>query len=191
MGRVGCLSLLLLWAACGDAARERSGPRRSHARGPVVARVQGTPITLEEVRELSLAAGLSPRDALARLEDALLLEHDAEQRGYQRSELVVRETRRALVRALLAQTVEAEVRPDAIPDADLRARFESERARLGISAESYADHVPALRQQLAVERRGAALEKLLAGLRAATKVSLDEAELRKLLADPALWGAGT
>lgn len=192
MGRAACLCWLLLVGACGgDGALERAAPGRSHARGPIVARVQGTPIGLEQVRELSQAKGLTPREALSRLEDAVLLQHEAEQLGYQRSELVQQEARRALVRALLAEAVEAEVRPDNVPDAELRARFESERVRLGIPAASYSEHLPALRQQLALERRKAALEALLGELRAVTPVSLDEAHVRKLLADPALWGAGT
>jgi hypothetical protein len=192
MGRAAILFLLLLlllWACGGDGADERAAPERMHARGPIVAHVQGTAIGLEQVRELAQATGLSPRDALSRLEDAVLLQQRAEQLGYQRSELVQRETRRALVQALLAETVEAEVKPEAVPDAELRARFESERIRLGIPAESYPEHVPALRQQLVAERRKAALETLLGELRAATRISLDEAHVRKLLADPALWGA--
>lgn len=182
---------LLLWACGGDGAGERATPRRSHARGPIVARVQGTPIGLEEVRELAQATGLSPRDALSRLEDAVLLQQKAEALGYQRSGLVQREARRALVRALLEEAVEARVRPESIPEADLRARFDSERARLGIDAEAFDEHVPELRRQLALERRKATLEALLRELRAGTAVSLDEARVRTLLADPALWDTGT
>jgi hypothetical protein len=191
MGRAASLFLLLLWACGGDGSGERTAPGRTHARGPIVARVQGTAIGLEQVRELSQATGLSPRDALSRLEDAVLLQQQAEQLGHQRSELVQQEARRALVQALLARTIEAEIRPEDVPDAELRARFESERVRFGIPAESYPEHVPALRGQLALERRKAALEALLGELRAATQISLDEAQVRKLLADPALWGAGT
>jgi hypothetical protein len=191
MGRAARLFLLLLCACGGDGAGERAAPDRMHARGPVVARVQGTPIGLEQVRELSQATGLSPRDALSRLEDAVLLQLQAEQLGYQRSELVQQEARRALVQALLARTIEAEARPEDVPDAELRGRFERERVRLGIPAESYPEQVPALRRQLALERRKAALEALLGELRAAARISLDEAQVRKLLADPALWGAGT
>jgi hypothetical protein len=181
---------LLLWACNGRDNGERAAPERTHARGPVVARVQGTPIGLEQVRELAQETGLSPREALSRLEDAVLLERRAEQLGYQRSELVQQEARRALVRALLAQAVEAAARPEDVPEAELRARFESQRERLGVAAESYPEHLPALREQLALERRQAALDKLLGELRAATRVSIDEAEVHKLLADPALWGAG-
>jgi hypothetical protein len=192
MGRAASLFLLLLWACGGDdGTGARAGPGRTQARGPIVARVEGTPIGLEQVRELAQATGLSPRDALSRLEDAVLLQQQAEQLGYQRSELVQRETRRALVQALLAETVEAEVRPEGVPDAELRARFEGERVRLGIPAESYPEHVPALRRQLVLEQRKAALEALVGKLRAATRISLDEAQVRKLLAEPALWGAGT
>jgi hypothetical protein len=190
MGRVARLCLLL--CACGGAGNgEQAAPEAAQARGQVVARVQGTPIGLEQVRELAQETGLSPRAALSRLEDAVLLQQRAEQLGYQRSELVQNEARRALVRALLARAVEAGARPEDIPEAELRARFESERGRLGIAAERYPEYLPALRQQLALERRKAALDTLLAELRAATRVSLDEAEVQKLLADPALWGTGT
>jgi hypothetical protein len=191
MGRAARLSLVLLACACGEPATERTGHSSAHARGPVVARVQGSAIGLEEVRELSLATGLSPREALSRLEDALVLEQTAIRLGYDRSGSVMREARRALVRALLAQTVEAEVRPETIPEADVRAHFESERARRGLSAESYPDHAAAAREQLALERRKVALDNLIAELRANTPVSLDEPEVRKTLSDPSLWGGGT
>jgi hypothetical protein len=190
MERAVCLCLLL--CACdGDGAGERAAREPSRARGAVVARVNGTPIGLEQVRELAQTAGLSPREALSRLEEAVLLEHEAEQRGYQRSALVEQEQRRALVRALLVEAVEAKVRPEDVPEAELRARFDSERVRLGFTAESYSEHAPAVRRQLVLEKRKAALEALLSQLRAATGVRLDEEQVRKLLADPALWGAGT
>src|SRR5688500_1639701 len=106
MRRVASLCLLL--CACdGGGDGEHAAPERAQVRGPIVARVQGTPIGLEQVRELVQETGLSPRTALSRLEDAVLLQQRAEQRGYQRSELVQQEARRALVRALLAQAVEA------------------------------------------------------------------------------------
>ena len=191
MRRGARLSVLLLWAfACTDPARERGAQASSQARGPVVARVQGTAIGLEQVRELAEATGISPREALAMLEDALLLEQHARQRGYDRSELVVAETQRALVRALLAETVEAEVTPESIDQDDLRERFANERPRLGLPADSFPKYEEQLRQQVTLERRSLAVERLANQLRSKYGVSLDEAKVHKLLADPSLWGGG-
>jgi hypothetical protein len=183
--------LLLVLCACEGSAASRPRQSSAQARGQVVARVQGSAIGLEQVRELARATGLSPREALTRLEDALLLEQRAVAEGYQQSAGVAREAQRALVRALLAETVEAENTPESIPVAQVRERFESERERLGLSAANYPQYAQDLRAHMLVERRRQAFDKLVARLRTGARVVLDEAEVQRLLSDSKIWGAGT
>jgi hypothetical protein len=95
--------------ACGDSARPAPSSRAVRDTGPVVARVNGDPIGLDEVRALCAAVKLSPEQALERLVEERLLAQHAEARGY--GELA--ETRdavvRAQVRALLEESVDREV----------------------------------------------------------------------------------
>jgi hypothetical protein len=186
---------LLLWGALIGCANG-SGPKShdgqaARARGAVVATVNGSPIGAEDVRELAQAQSLTAREALQRLEEARLVEQHAQQRGYGTRTDVARETKRALVQALLAETVEREVRPELIPLEQVKARFETLRAANNIPAEQSAQYERSIREQLSTEQRKAALEALLSKLRANQPVQLDEAELQKRLADPAIWGGGT
>lgn len=182
-----------MWlAACGDgeAAPKRTDPH-AQARGEVVARVAGAPIGSEDVRTLVEATGLAPREALQRLEEAKLAEQYAQARGYGDTPQVEREVQRALVQALLAETVEREVRPATIPLEAVRARFEAVRGAQHIPVEAFAEHEASVRAQLALELREAALARLLDRLRQEHPVQLDEGQVGKALADPTLWGGGT
>lgn len=104
------LGLLSLSTACGEGSGGVS-PRAVEVRpptGPVVARVNGEAIALEEVRQVCAASGLTPEEALARLVDERVLAQYAEARGYgdlaeTRSAVV-----RARVRALLEESVEGQ-----------------------------------------------------------------------------------
>jgi hypothetical protein len=182
-------ALLVAIAACGGESGSSAADRQRQSRacGSVVATVNGSPIGIEDVRELVLHTGLSPREALARLEDALLVEQAAAKRPTG-DVAAARETRRVLVQVLLAHTVEQEVRPERIPIEQVRERFEQVRGRLNLSAGSFAQHEQAIREQLTIEQRKLALEKLITELRASTKVVLDEAEVQKALSSPSLWG---
>ena len=108
------------------------------ARGAVVARVDGAPIGLDEVRELCERTGLAPRAALERLVDERLLAHAALARGYQRSRQVAREGQRAGVQALLAAAVERGNLPEEVPLAEARERFDRVAARDKLEPSSFA-----------------------------------------------------
>lgn len=116
-------------AGCSDAGpREtaaEAGPALAsrRARGPVVARVDGVPLGLDDVRELAARLDLEPRDALRRLEDELLLLAESRRRGFGRAPTAT-ERRQGAVRALLA-AVEAEVPVPDLDEARLRAAFEA------------------------------------------------------------------
>jgi len=119
--------------ACGGAEPEvgtsRVKRQTTEARGPVVAVVDGDPISVSEVQELVDATGLTPREALARLEDERLLALYAEQRGYGQDAASQRELKRARARALLAGAVEQGRAPADVSAAEVEKRFESIRQR--------------------------------------------------------------
>lgn len=102
------LGLLGLAASCGEGtggvSPQAVGPRR--VAGPVVARVNGEPIGLEEVRAVCAAAGLAPAEALARLVDERVLGQYAEARGYGDLAETHKAVEGARVRALLGEAIE-------------------------------------------------------------------------------------
>lgn len=188
VGQLFVLHSLLTGCPGRDDRSSTTDTQAGRARGAVVAIVEGAPIGTDDVRDLAQATGLTPREALSRLEEARLAEQHARRLGYDKHSEVAREAKRALVQALLAETVEREVRPEGIPSEQVRERFEAVRAQKGLAANSFAEHEPAVREQLATEQRQHALEALLVKLRSSQAVQLDEAELHKRLSDPALWG---
>lgn len=189
----GALSLLALVACCsGCPGREHDtgeSATRARARGVLVAKVEGAAIGLDQVREL-VDQGLTPRVALQRLEEEQLLAREAARRGYGGSELLEQEVKRALVQALLAQTVER-VGPKDIPEQEVHKRFESVAKVSGLPPESFAEHEAEVRKQLLQERRTLELNKLTESLRDRIGVKLSEEDVGKLLSDPTFWGEGT
>jgi hypothetical protein len=163
----------------------------ARARGEVVARVDGSSVGLDEVRELCERMGLTPREALSRLVDERLLAKEALRRGYQRTTLSPEETKRMLVQALLAREIEARHAPESLTQAELRARFDLAAPRMNLAADAFPSHQAEIRDQITLERRSEALEKLLTQLRAAFPVQLDESQVQKLLNDESLWTFGT
>jgi hypothetical protein len=161
------------------------------ARGTVVARVDGVPIGLDEVRELCVSTGLTPRAALARLEDERLLARAALARGYQHSRELVKESERAGVQVLLAEDVEHGNAPEEIPLAEVRARYAGVAARDKLDPAAFARYEHEVRAQLSAERHRAALDRLLARVRKTFAVQIDEAKVQALLSDPRLWGGGS
>ncbi len=128
--RWGCVCCVSLLVACpepgGDVALKRPKKR---AEGPVVASVDGEPITLAEVEELVHATKLTPHEALARLEEERLLVAYAAQRGYGQGQDRPRDLKQARVRALLSRVVEAGNAPEDMPSAAVVERFETVKTR--------------------------------------------------------------
>lgn len=188
------LSLVLAAGVFGCQEQHAAGGGQvgeARARGEVVARVDGAPIGLEEVRELCERTGLSPREALTRLEDERLLTKEALRRGYQHTALSPEEAQRVLVQALLAREVEAPNGPERLTPAELRARFDLAAPRLHLAPEAFPKHEAEIREQLTQEKRGEALQQLLTRLRSTYPVQLDEAEVQRLLNDSTLWTFGS
>lgn len=80
--------------------------------GPVISTVDGAPITVDEVERVARDTGLTPREALRRLQEERVLAARASAAGHADDREIVDATRRAAVRALLAERVEGEVGPD-------------------------------------------------------------------------------
>jgi len=129
---------LLLCVGCGTAepappattsagAELPQAPREAAATvgGDVVATVEGQPITIEEVEEVAHTVGITPLEALRRLEDERVLSRLAAASPVADDPAVERAARRAAVRALLAREIEAGREPEAIPVADVEARHEA------------------------------------------------------------------
>ncbi len=130
-------TLAVTLVACGTAEPVPDAARRDAQRapeafapvdGPVVATVDGEPITLDEVRGAALEAGISPLDALHRLEEErVLYRHALESSSLDPAE-AERGARRAAVQALLHHRVEDAVGPDSVTDAELMARYDASRS---------------------------------------------------------------
>lgn len=187
MQRRVLLALVVMAACGGERGADGSQAGQSRARGARVAKVNGAEIGVDQVRELAERAAVTPRVALERLEDEQLLASEAARRGYGRPDLTEQAVKRALVQALLAKTVES-VRAQDIPAADVRARFDEVARGSKLRPESFAEHEQAVREQLLMERRKLALERLSQELRDRIGVRLDEAQVQKLLSEPAFWG---
>lgn len=99
------------------------------AAGPIVARVNGQPITLAEVEELAKATNLSPTEALARLEEELVLAAYAHEKGYGQDAQTARALKQARVRAMLKVAVERGTAPSDVPLTEVQQRFEDVRKR--------------------------------------------------------------
>jgi hypothetical protein len=186
----GALGVALA-AACGggEQAADEAAHRYARARGAVVAKIDGTAIGVEQVSELVASTGLPPREALARLEEEYLLAREAQRRGYGRSRAALADEKRALVETLLKGTVE-QLRAEDLPADEVHARFEAVAPQMGLPLASFAQHEPAVRAQLLLEKRKEALERLTKSLRDSIGVKLSEPEVQKLLSDPAFWREG-
>lgn len=108
-GPLFVLGLLGVVAACGDGSQPAPTSRPVREAGPVVARVNGDPIGLDEVRQVCAASSLSPEQALERLVEERLLAQHAEARGYGEFAETRNAVLRAQVRALLEESVDREV----------------------------------------------------------------------------------
>lgn len=125
--------------ACGESAsderdagaRATRGPAPEVERaGPVVATVDGAPITLGEVEEVATATGLSPLDALRRLEEERVLAAHAEAAASAADDDEARDAaRRAAVQALLEERIEREVDAASIPEERVEARIREQARR--------------------------------------------------------------
>ncbi len=98
------------------------------AEGPIAARVDGEPIAVSEVEEAARATGLTPTEALRRLEQERALLHRAAHVSLQADAEADDASRRASVQALLHDRVEAAIDESTIEDTEIAARYRASRA---------------------------------------------------------------
>jgi peptidyl-prolyl cis-trans isomerase C len=90
-----------------------------------VSTVDGYAITVAEVQALATAGGMSPREALSRLQAERLLMIEAERRGFAKNAAVDEVAQKARVQALL----DAEAAAVPLSDAEIRAAYEKSKSR--------------------------------------------------------------
>jgi len=168
------LSLLLVsLLGCGTPSAMDGEPRpviedEGEAHGPVIATVDGTAITVGEVEDVVRRTGLSPREALTRLEEEVVLSRAAGEAGIDRSDPEVRDVeRRAAVQALLAREIEERITPASIDGAAVEARLTHDAAMFAQPERRAAVHV------LATPDPGAGPEAEAAAERFARRVATE------------------
>jgi len=118
-----------------------SAPGEPAVSGPVISTVDGAPITVDEVERVARETGLAPREALRRLQEERVLAARATAAGHADDREIVDASRRAAVRALLAERVEGEVGPDDVAAEAIAARYEAAPARFASPERRRATHV--------------------------------------------------
>lgn len=160
------LPLLVLGACSGpppstvSAAPVETAPPST---GPVVATVDGEPITLDDVEAAMRASGLSALDALHRLEEERALYRRARTRADDADPEVERAVRRASVQALLRARVEAPIGEDSVSDAEIAARYEATRASWARPERRASVHVLAAPREPGDAAASAAAERFVRG----------------------------
>jgi hypothetical protein len=112
--------------AAGAGAQARGDGRVG---GAVVSTVHGEAITRGEVELVARETGLSPLEALRRLQEEHVLAAHAVAAGHGDAPEVEDAARRAAVQALLAARIESEITPASVPEESVRERREQQRAR--------------------------------------------------------------
>ena len=95
--------------------------------GVVVARVGQVPIFARQIEAEAKRSGKTAASALADLIAANLLAEQARERGFTLPSTADHDVQSALVQRLLEKELEPTMRPEAIPDADLRPLYEKAR----------------------------------------------------------------
>lgn len=121
-------------AACGAPPSSEPPPTSTapapatHVEGPIVATVDGEPISLGEVEATAQGTGLTPLAALHRLEQERVLLALARRASLVEDAESDDAARRAAVQALLRARVEDPIQEAEIDDAEVAARYEASRS---------------------------------------------------------------
>ncbi len=130
---LGLALCVIAAGACDDEPRRATTsaarPAKADVQGPIIARIDGEPVSLEDVQQTVDATGLSPADALARIEAETLLAEHARRSGYGKSKQDERAIEGARVRALLRVAVERGTAPHEIAAAEVKQRFDEVRKK--------------------------------------------------------------
>lgn len=152
--------------------RHEAARGESAVGGTVVSTVEGFPIHVAEVERLARRSGLTPGDALRRLQDEILLYVEASSRGFAvESATDQRAVARAMVQALLDLEVEDRVPPSVVSEAEVDAELRAQASRFDVPERRRASHLLVKRpdgaDDVQSERAAAVAERLLADARSA------------------------
>lgn len=126
------LPLVLVLLGCGSpgesGAPDTGAARRTAAAvGVIVAHVDGEPIALADVEDVVRRTGLSPSEALRRIEDETLLYAAATAAGTTPDDEDERTVRRAMVQAYLRHEIEDAITPETLDPAAVQERIARDR----------------------------------------------------------------
>lgn len=128
--RLVLFAALLFAASCGPSAMDGEPlpapvAETREPTGPVVATVDGVPITVAEVEDVVRRTGLGPREALTRLEEEVVLSRAAaaSEGALLEDPEVEAVARRAAVQALIAREIEGRIRAETLDPEEVRARL--------------------------------------------------------------------
>jgi len=145
---------------------------------PVVAVVDGEPIHLGRVRELSEELGMAPGDVLEGMIEMTLLAREAERRGHMGSPGVRDVWKKALVQKILAEQVEARVPEDSVTVDDVKAYYVANYKNKGMLLEDAWREIWA---RILTERRKAEHDALVRRLKEKTRITIDEENVARFL----------
>ena len=161
---------MLLVTACGNAPAPPPPTRATpthvapSAQGPIVATVNGEPIGLAEVESVARSTGLSPLEALRRLEqERVLLARVAAARAEDEDAEIENAVRRSAVQALLRDRVESPIDEASIDDAEIAARYAASRSAWARPERRTSIHVLAAPREPDDEAARAAAERFIQG----------------------------
>jgi len=179
--RITLVLALTAGAACGsvDPLEPELHPgRAASADDPVVAVVEGEPIHLSRVLEVSGRLDRPAREVLDGMVEMTLLAHEARRRGLLGSSRVRRVYEKALVQRLLEVQVEARVPEDSVSVQDIRDYYVAHFGNKGQLLENVWREIWA---QIVADRRRQVYEGIVVRLRSGTSVEVDEENVQRYL----------
>jgi hypothetical protein len=111
-------------------AEQEWTPSKAADLGDVVARVGQVPIFAKQIEAEAKRSGTPTRVALESLIDSNSLAEHARSRGFTLANVSDPDVQSALVQRMLEKELEPSLRPEAVPDGDLRPLYEQARERL-------------------------------------------------------------
>ncbi len=136
-------------------------PAAAVVEGPIAATVDGDPISVAEVEQTARDTGLSPLEALHRLEQERALLRRAAHARLDVDERAESAMRRASVQALLRARIEDTVGDADVADTEIAARYQASRASWARPERRASEHVLATPREASDEAARAAAERFV------------------------------
>lgn len=155
---VKIITFIFILATCCGAEPEAPLLSSESGKGGVVAEVNGIPIHASQVEEAAVEAGVSPREALSRLIDEILIAREAAEMGLLLDRDVIGYWKKAMVQKSLEAEVEARVPEDSVTLEDIKKYYAANFAGRGILLEQVWKDI---RLQILIERRNMVYQELV------------------------------